>query len=100
MANNRLWAVCKDDNEADCLTKYYPCEAGGWSGPFSNKDEFFKKHENCPSNHGCGENILFVTEQDDPRVEFYDFRKSYLRETKIYFKGDKIPDDLALNPSK
>jgi hypothetical protein len=28
MANNRLWAVCKDCNEAQFITKYYPSANG------------------------------------------------------------------------
>jgi hypothetical protein len=80
MANNRLWAVCKDDSKAVCLNKY------PWGGGFQNHDEFFEKHSNCPSEHGCGENILFVTEQDDDRVEKYDFTDSVNNNTKIYIK--------------
>lgn len=87
MANNRLWAVCKDDNEAEMLIKYYPCEDGGWSGEMIRRDEFFKKHENCPSNHGLGENIQFVHEQDE-RVKLYDF--TVQGKTKIYFKENLI----------
>jgi len=69
MANNRLWAVCKDDNECTCLGKSY----GEWSGIHDAEPEFWEKHYNCPSQHGCGENIIFVTEVDDERVEKYDF---------------------------
>lgn len=86
MANNRLWAVCKDDNEAEMLIKYYPCESGGWSGEMVRRDEFFARHEKCKSNEGCGENIIFCAEQDDPRIEKYDFTESHLGKTKIYLK--------------
>lgn len=81
MANNRLWAVCKDDNECVCLTKCYTTGWGG--GDFNRHDEFFEKHNACPSSHGCGENILFVTEVDDPRVKLYDFGD--FKNIKIYF---------------
>lgn len=73
MANNRLWAVCKDDNEARCLAKSY----GDWAGGFNSQDTFFTAHLNCPSNHGGDENILFVTENEDAgghvRVKQFDF---------------------------
>lgn len=82
MANNRLWAVCKDDNEAKCLTKYSPT-GGDWGG-FHEQPEFFAKHDKCPSNHGCGENMKFVTETEDDRVKEYDFRD--FKKIKIIFK--------------
>ena len=85
MANNRLWAVCKDDNKAVVLIKYYPGPPG-WGGGFNDKDEFFTEHDRCPSNHGCGENILFVTEVDDERVEKYDFTDFH--NIKIFLKEE------------
>lgn len=71
MANNRLWAVCKDDNKCTALAKNY----SDWYcvGEEEGHNAFFLKHADCPSNHGCGENILFVTEVDDDRVELFDF---------------------------
>lgn len=84
MANNRLWAVCKDDNEASCLSKSY----GTWAGGFRCDDEFFTKHETCPSQRGGGENIVWTDEQDD-RVIFYDLRNSHKEGAHIYFKGDE-----------
>ena len=85
MANNRLWAVCKDDNNAQMITKYYPPE---WDLPEDvvGINRFLKNHKDCPSNHGCGENIVFVTEVDDERVEKYDFTDSVNNNTKIYIK--------------
>lgn len=85
MANNRLWAVCKDDNEAAIITKYYP-SAEGWGSmnTWVNQDDFFNRHAACASNHGCGENILFVAEHDDPRVKEYDYR---VKPVRIYFNG-------------
>jgi len=84
MANNRLWAVCKYDNEAACLGKSY----GLWGG-LRSPDDFFKEHENCPGNKGGGENIAWCDEDDD-RVIQYDFRY-YDNNNKIYiyFKGDE-----------
>lgn len=78
MANNRLWVVCKDDSKCTLITKYYP-DSEGWGDLSDHKEgvaEFMLKHDGCPSNHGCGENILFITETpDDPRVELYDFTR-------------------------
>jgi hypothetical protein len=89
MANNRLWAVCKFDNECSCLSKSY----GYWGGGFHCDDEFFTKHQNCPGNRGGGENIAWCDENDD-RVIRYDFINAFNNETRIYFKGDeaKIAD--------
>lgn len=92
MANNRLWAVCIDDNDARMVTKYYPCD-NGWGYLEGNKDyveEFMTKHAWCKSNQGCGENIIFCTEQNDPRIEKYDFTKSHEGITKIYLKNANI----------
>lgn len=87
MANNRLWAVCVDDNEAVCLAKNY----GSWDGHFQENPAFFDKHADCPSNHCCGENIIFCTEVNDKRIAFYDFRTSPV---KIYLAGQSLPENL------
>ena len=50
MANNRLWAVCKADNEASCLSKSY----GNWAGGFYCDDDFFSKHTECEGQLGGG----------------------------------------------
>ena len=95
MANNRLWAVCKDDNECACLAKSY----GSWEGGFHDCNDFFKKHVECPSQKGGGENIVWVDENDE-RVILYDFsrRKRITGEDgleydttdyHIYLKGDE-----------
>lgn len=84
MANNRLWAVCKHDNEASCLSKSY----GNWGGGFYCDDDFFNKHEGCEGQGGGGENIAWTDEFDD-RVILYDFTNSHNQKTHIYFKGDE-----------
>ncbi len=84
MANNRLWAVCKDDNECIVLAKNY----SDWYAVNTEEyvNEFYQKHKDCKSNHGCGENMVFVTEVDDDQVKLYDFAqkpvKIYLNETR------------------
>lgn len=97
MANNRLWAVCKHDNEAVVLLKNY----SDWYhvGVEDDHNEFFIKHKDCPGNRGCGENIVFVTEIDDDRVIMFDFMNTEkiemdgelmeVRKTKVYLKGDE-----------
>lgn len=80
MANNRLWAVCKADNECVVLLKNYSV----WYCVNTEEylDTFFESHKEHKGNEGCGENIVFVTEvDDDPRVKLYDFSK---RPPKIY----------------
>jgi len=84
MANNRLWAVCRADNWCKVLLKNY----GDWYcvGEEGDHNDFFLKHKDCDGNNGCGENVVFVTEVDDPQVEWYDFRRP--GEPRIYLKGN------------
>lgn len=86
MANNRLWAVCKEHNEASCLGKSY----GNWSGGFNCDDDFFNRHTECEGQKGGGENIAWVDENDE-RVIMYDFDRTKYENNKchIYFKGDE-----------
>lgn len=85
MANNKLWAVCKNDNKAKRITKYDV--RSGWGDLLDHDgidlEQFMNEHNDCPANKGCGENILFVSETDD-RVELYDFHE--LDNPRIYFK--------------
>ena len=85
MANNKLWAVCKDDNRCILMAKNY----SDWYMVNGEKDynDFFEEHKDCKSNRGCGENIVFVTDVDDDRVEKYDFTDYY--NIKIFIKNDK-----------
>lgn len=93
MANNKLWAVCKHDNEATVLLKNY-CD---WYCVGNEKDhnDFFQKHVDCKGQEGCGENIVFVRETgDDDRVAMFDFRYIYPdNRCRIYLKGqeNRIP---------
>lgn len=86
MANNRLWAVCKIDNDAHVVLKYYP---GEWYHVNEDSD-WFRQHNH--RLHGgseilddlCGTHIVFVQEVDDSRVKHYDFRT--FGKAKIYLK--------------
>lgn len=64
MANNRLWAVCRDDGEATSVCKWYGWFEG-WGEISDRQKEFFERHAGCPSNRGCGENFVFVTEMEE-----------------------------------
>lgn len=85
MANNRLWAVCKDDNKGIVLCKNY----SDWYkvGADQDHNKFFMEHVDCPSNRGCGENIKFITEVDDDDLILLDFRD--YSDVRIYLKGDE-----------
>ena len=86
MANNRLWAVCRADNKCKALLKNY----GDWYviGEEKDHNNFFFQHKDCEGNEGCGENIVFVTEVNDPKVKLYDFTRSDKNdgEVRIYLK--------------
>ena len=91
MANNRLWAVCKICNRAVVLMKYYPSQwyfTPNEMVGMNEKEDFINSHIDVhpESDHGSGETIAFVTEEDE-RVKLYDFK--VFNEPKIYFKDEK-----------
>lgn len=68
-------------------------------GTAEGHDEFFKKHKDCPSNKGCGENIHFATEVGQEGVILWDFTNiddEGMRDTRVYLEGqeDRVPEHL------
>lgn len=49
MANNRLWAVCKDDNKCKMITKYYASCPWDLPEDVLSINNFLKEHEQTKS---------------------------------------------------